>query len=373
MPPPATLRRARLQQLFSHQTRGASDPLEIMGMKLWPLREPKSGRRYTVLRLDTRSGVQGYGECGTVAPREADLARQAITGTAASAYEVVSRRLEGAPTVRAAVDMAMLDILSRHAKAPLYQVLGGPTRFKVRALAPLDGAAALERAQALGFRAFAVPAPVNEFRNAGRSYVQRAATLMDRLRRAASPEADFVLEAGGQLVAGDAQSVAAELERFHLLWFDEPARLSNLGAVRKVAGESVTPLGFGRTLRSAGEFQDLLREDAVDILRPELAWHGVSQIKRIAALAETYYVAVAPYHDGGPLGTAAALHLAACLPNFFIQQIPSPAAAEDREMRAALVSPAVETVKDGFAALPTGPGLGVTVSEGALERYRETA
>lgn len=373
MPPPAMPRRARLQQVSSLQVGGGAGPLEIAGVEAWPLREPKSGRRYTIIRVDTRSGLRGYGECGPATKRDVELARGATAGLEASAYEVIWRRLDGAPAIRAGVDMALLDILGRHAKAPVYQVLGGPTRNKVRALAPLDGPAALERAQKLGFQAFAVKAPENEFRNAGKSYVQRVTTLIDRLRRAAGADADFVLDGGGALVAGDAQTLAAALEPYHLLWFDEPARLSNLGAVRKIAGECVTPLGFGRTLRDAGEFQDLLREDAADIVRPDMKAHGVSQVRRIAALAETYYAAVAPYHDGGPLATAAALHLAATLPNFFIQQIPLPAAEEDRAMRAALISPGVEAVKDGFAALPAGPGWGVAVNENALERYRESA
>jgi galactonate dehydratase len=141
--------------------------------------------------------------------------------------------------------------------------------------------------------------------------------------------------------------------------------------VRKIAGESVTPVGFGRTLGHAGEYQDLLREDAVDILRPSLGKHPLSEIRRIAAIAEVYYVAVAPYHDGGPLATAAALHVAASLPNFFIQQIPVAEHARDEEMRAAMVSPNVEAVSGGFAALPVGAGLGVTVNEAALERYQE--
>ena len=98
----------------------------------------------------------------------------------------------------------------------------------------------------------------------------------------------------------------------------------------------------------------------------------VSQIRRIAVIGEVNYVAVAPFHNGGPVGTAAALHLAASLPNFFIQQIPLPEAAADREMRKAIGGD-IEAVKAGFAALPTGPGLGITVNESALERYQEAA
>jgi galactonate dehydratase len=362
-------RRARLKMPLALQP-ATGEGLEITELKVWTVREPVSLRRYSVVRVTTRSGVRGYGEGPPVGARELELARQAVVGTPAAAYEVAAGRLAAAPGMRVAVNMAQLDVLARHAGAPLYQVLGGPTRNKVRVLAPLSGGAALERAQARGFRAFSAPAPVNEFRNAGRQYVQKVVQLVERLRRAA-PEGDFVLDGGGALVAGDAQTVAAAVEPYHLLWFDEPTAVSNLGAVRKIAGESVTPVGFGRTLGHAGEYQDLLREDAVDILRPSLGKHPLSEIRRIAAIAEVYYVAVAPYHDGGPLATAAALHVAASLPNFFIQQIPVAEHARDEEMRAAMVSPNVEAVSGGFAALPVGAGLGVTVNEAALERYQE--
>ena len=86
-------------------------------------------------------------------------------------------------------------------------------------------------------------------------------------------------------------------------------------------------------------------------------------------LAEAYYVAIAPHHDGGPVATAAALHLAASVPNFFIQHVPLPADPKDREMRAAIVSGGLETPRDGFLQLPTGPGLGIQVNEAALEKY----
>ncbi|RPI12315.1 MAG: hypothetical protein EHM65_06095, partial [Acidobacteriales bacterium] len=86
---------------------------------------------------------------------------------------------------------------------------------------------------------------------------------------------------------------------------------------------------------------------------------------------ETYYVAVAPYHDGGPIASAAAIHLAASLPNFVIQQFPFPAAEEDRRMRAALTGGPVVNVSDGFAAILTGAGLGISVNEKALDEYKE--
>ncbi len=363
-------RRARLQPPAALQVRAGSDPLEITGFKLWSLREP-SGRFYHVVRLDTRSGLKGYGECGNATAGQIEAARKAVVGTSASAYDVNYRRMEGAGPVRAAINIAQLDILGKQAKAPIYQVLGGPTRFKVRALASLASADKLSQVQGAGYKAFSIRPPQNEFRNAGKGYVDKVFELVSGLRTQGGPNSDFVLSGGGSFVPGDAQSLAAKLEHLHLLWFDEPTRLGNLGAVKKIAAESVTPLGFGRSLQSPGEFQDLLREEAVDILRPDIGVHGISGIRRIAAVAEVYYTAVAPYHRGGPIGTAAAFQLAAALPNFFIQQIPQPADNAAAEMRKSILNEAVETVRDGFAALPTGPGLGISVNEAALDKYQE--
>jgi galactonate dehydratase len=275
--------------------------------------------------------------------------------------------------------MALLDILGKAAKAPVYQILGGPTRFKARAMAPLeddaDGAlaSALQRARAAGFRAFSVAPVRGTARNQGRDFVIANRKRMESLRANGGEEVDFVLDCAPGFSPGDAVRLSAAFERFHLLWMDEPCPFVNLGAVRKIAAECVTPLGFGRTIRSGSSFQDLVREDSIDVFRPSLAQHGISQIRKLAALAEANYLAVAPYHDGGPIATAAALHLAASIPNFSIQQIPLPAAEADRRMREDLAGPSIETVRDGFSELPTGPGLGITINEGALQKYKAVA
>ena len=111
----------------------------------------------------------------------------------------------------------------------------------------------------------------------------------------------------------------------------------------------------------------------MDILRPSIQRDGIQKIRQVATLAETYYVAVAPNHDGGPIGTAAALQLAASLPNFFIQTVPVPTDERDRKMRLDLVSDAIETVRDGYFSFSNKPGLGITVNEAALEEYKEVA
>jgi L-alanine-DL-glutamate epimerase-like enolase superfamily enzyme len=87
---------------------------------------------------------------------------------------------------------------------------------------------------------------------------------------------------------------------------------------------------LGKSVTKGGSVLDLLREDAVDIIRPDIGLNGITQIRRMAATAEVCYVAVGPVHNGGPIGTAAALHLAASIPNFFIQEMPFPEAEEDQ-------------------------------------------
>ena len=371
------LRRARLAALqASAAPASARDPnLEISEITVFPLREPVSRRVYTVVRLRTRSGLTGYGECPGAAPSDVAEASRLASGMPATSYEVLAARLASVGSLGAAVNMALLDIAGKAAKAPAFQVLGGPTRHKARALAPLSGdtdealIGSMKQASAAGYRAFVAPAPPPSFRNQGQAWALAVRKRLDALREAGGENVDFVLDGNGALVPGDAATAATLLEKFHLLWFDEPCPLVSLAAVKKISEENVTPVGFGRDIRSGVAFQNLLRDDAIDVIRPSISLNGISAIRRMAAIAETYYVAVAPYHDGGPVATAAALHLAASLPNFFIQQIPFPAAEEDRRMRAEICGASLETVKDGFAALPAGPGLGITVNEGALKKY----
>ena len=382
MPGTIHIRRMRLAALT--QAGAASAPaakaeLAISEIKAYPLREPISRRSYTVMEVQTKGGLIGYGECAAAPPEALALARQAAVGRAATSYEVIGRQLAAYPGMQAAVVMALLDIAGKYAKAPVYQTLGGPTRNKARAITALNGAtdaeliSAMNRARAAGHRAFLVPVPSPAAANQGQAFVKATRARLESLRAEAGPDVDFVLDGGGRLTPGDSASLAAALERFHLLWFEEPCRISNIAALHKIASETVTPLGFGRRVHQGGAFQDLLRDQVIDILRPSLALNGLSQLRRMAALAETYYTAIAPHHEGGPIATAAALHLAASLPNFFIQQVPFTEAVEDRAMRAKLGGVSLEKPTGGFLSLPTGAGLGLTLDRSALENYRERA
>ncbi len=372
------LRRARLAAAQSTGAPAPADPsaAAITETKLWRLREPNSRRLYSVVRIKTRGGLSGYGECAHVGSEELVRGSQIIQGKAATSYEVLDRQLAATPALQPGVNMALLDILGKIAKAPTYQVLGGPTRHKARVLTTLEGATdaellgSLTRSKSFGYRAFIVPLPLAQWRNNGQAFAKAVLARLEALRTAAGENADFVLDGAGHLTAGDAAQVAAAVERFHLLWFDEPSLDWNRKVAARVSNETVTPVGFGRNAK-AGDFQELLREQAIDILRPSINQHGIARMRRLAILAEPYYTAIAPYHDGGPIGTVAALHVSASVPNFFIQQVPATNNEKDRAMREQIIRRPEVKLTDGFTELPTGHGLGINVDEDALIRYEE--
>ena len=367
-------RRQRLSGLVAAQIAAAGpatgNKLEITELRFFPVREPASGRSYGVLRVTTRSGLSGFGECARATADEVHQAEQGCVGRQATSYVT----LEAPPSLAGALNMAVLDIIGKSSNAPVYRLLGGPTRHKVRALALLHGTTDAELLAsfdlaAASHRAFRVPVPAPTARNQGRAYQIRMRQRLEALRTRGGDKVDFVIDGSDVLTPGDAASVATTVEPLHALWFDEPCSVSNIETIRKISEESVVPLGFGREIENHGTYQELLREGLIDVVRPDIGREGITRARRIAALAEPYYIAVAPNHEGGPVATAAALQLAAVIPNFFLQNIPLPAADEDRRMRADIAGDAIERVRDGFASLPTGPGLGITVNESALEKY----
>jgi galactonate dehydratase len=370
-------RRLAIPPLAFAPPQSAGHPLEIAQFQAWRLKEPVSGRRYTVVELQSRSGETGYGEGGPVPAAEIVEARAAIQGRRVTESEFVRARLAGIPAMEAAVGNAMLDLLSKSRKVPIYQFLGGPTRFKARLLARLESsdeasaAAPLERAKRQGFRAFTVPALQRDAMIPLQEYVDRVRARVAKMQSMGGAAAEWVLDGAAAMTPGDAATVAKALEKVHLIWFDEPTGVLTTDGLAKITDESVMPIGLGRKIHDIPAFQNLLRRASVNVLRPGLGLNSLTKIKRIAALAETHYVAVAPYHEGGPIGAMAGVHLAAALANSYAVDVPVPAADRDAVMRAELTSGNKEVADNGFAALMNRPGLGFEVNRKALDAYSE--
>ena len=155
--------------VFAPAPQSATDRLMITGFRAWRLREPKSRRRYTVVRVEGKGGDAGYGEGGPVQISDMAQAKAAVVGIRATQSELIRSRLAAYPAMEAAVNNALIDLLAKSANTPIYQYLGGPTRFKARVLAHLEGkdedslAGPMKRAIQQGFKAFTVPVPAAGF------------------------------------------------------------------------------------------------------------------------------------------------------------------------------------------------------------------
>lgn len=304
--------------------------------------------------------------------RAVDFAEaRALVGRRATAAEFVRNKFAATPVLEAALSNAMLDLSARVAGVPLYQYLGGPVRFKVRLMARLPESAQVRAAQDNGYRAFTLAVPPRESMSRLQAYVDGIRARLEDFKKLAGTDAEVVLDGAGALLPGDAAVVARAMEPAHPIWFDEPTSVHSQDALSRITDESTMPVGIGRGIHNIGDFQNLLRLGCVDVVRPSLALNSVHKIRRIAAIAETHYIAVAPYHDGGPLATIAGVHLGASLSNFYTQEVPIPASPRDRAMRGEILGGAVERPVDGFLALVNQPGLGVRVDESAMARYSE--
>lgn len=337
----------------------ATSPHPISEVRAFQVGSPGSDESYVVLQVRTESGLVGYGECNSISGTDIKATNHAIAGRAATSYQVLGGLVP--PNVCGGLNIALLDIVGKATKAPIYRVLGGPTRNKARAITRLSGSsdealkADLQKQLAAGFHAFLIPVPAPAARNQGSDFAHRAVARLQAVRTSA-PDADFAFAARGELTPGDAATLAAAVESMHPLWFDEPCPVTNLETIHKIADETVVPLAFGQTISDPGTFQDLLREGLIDLLRPDLLTYGITGIRSLSAMAETYYVDLAPWHKGGPIADAAALHAAASIPNFFIAQTNH--------------SSAGPKPRDGFFELPKGPGLGIEVDEKAFQGGR---
>jgi len=329
------------------------------------------------VRLRSQGGTSGYGEGGPAPSAEIIAARSVTMGRRASESEFIRSALMRTPSLEAAVNNAMLDLVSRAKNLPTYQYLGGPVRFKARLLGHLEGstvaesAPSLERAKRQGMQAFITAAPVRDSMIPLQAYVDLVRKHFSGMQGLAGPSAEWVLDGSGAMTPGDAASVAVALERSHPIWFDEPTGVVTQDGLAKIVDESVMPIGLGRNITDISGFQGLLASGSVNIVRPNLALNSLAKIKRIAALAETHYVGIAPFHNGGPIGTMAGIHLNASLIHAYAQQVPVPASDRDAAMRADITSGLKETGTEGFFALVNRPGLGFEVNESALDAASE--
>ena len=273
----------------------------------------------------------------------------------------------------AVLEIACWDIVGKALDQPVYRLLGGPVREKIKAYAngwytvertPEEFQEAARRAVGKGYRALKLdPFGAGAWELEQRT---RALELVEAVRDAVGPEVEILIEMHGRFTPAQAVSIARDLEPFRPSWIEEPVPPENIPALKKVSDRVAIPVASGERIHARDEFRELFELQAADVVQPDLTMcGGIAETRRIAAWAEAYYMLVAPHNVGGPVSTAAALHLAAATPNFKIQEHFN----DFGESYVKDAAPGNPEVVDGCFSLPQGPGLGVAIDEDVIREH----
>ena len=269
-----------------------------------------------------------------------------------------------------AVEMALWDILGKSLGVPVYQLLGGKVRDRVRiyvngwfsgAKTPQEFGEKAKIAVQRGVTAMKWdPFGKNDLDISNRE-LNTSLECIAAVREAVGPEVDLLIEGHGRFNIPTSIKIARELEPFHPLFFEEPVPPDNLEALKAVRDKSPIPLAAGERLYGLRSFQELFRLGAADYVQPDVSHAGgILELKKIAALAEGCYIPFAPHNPSGPVANAASLQLAACCNNFAILEI----MYSDVTWRREICDEAL-TYADGYLDIPDRPGLGISIDENA--------
>jgi galactonate dehydratase len=277
----------------------------------------------------------------------------------------------------AAFETACWDIIGKALDQPVYNLLGGAVRERIKAYAngwyrverePEEFHAAAKKVVERGYKALKLDPFGPGHYELERSEKLRAVALVEAVRDAIGAEPEIMLEMHGRFAPATAAEMARMMEPYGLGWVEEPVPPVNLKALKK-ASEGIpsgVPVATGERIHQRGEYRELFELQAADVIQPDISHiGGLLETKKLAAWADVYYVTIAPHNVGGQINTAAALHLAACTTNFKIQEYFNDFA--DPWVRE--TAPGLPEVVDGYFALPEGPGLGIELDEEVIEAH----
>lgn len=341
------------------------------------------------VRISTDEGLAGWGEGslhGPVRPVEETIREltPVLLGEDPSGPERHWQRLyhawrwRGGPvqqTAISALDIALWDLEGKRLGVPVYRLLGGPlaTRFPAYASHWLEGARTPADAEAgaweavrRGFSGFKwSPFRDGWWRDGEEKGLRRAAELMAAARAGAGPDVDIYVECGERLSPRTAVRAAELLGPHRPGWFEEPVAFENPRTMAALQREIAVPIATGERLLTRWEFQELLIEGGCKVLQPDVMHAGgITELRKIAALADTWQVPIAPHNPAGPISMLAAMHLMASIPNALVlEQMEG-----ERELRDSICTQPIPYA-DGHFELTERPGLGTDLDLTALRDH----
>ncbi|MEA3408306.1 MAG: galactonate dehydratase [Chloroflexota bacterium] len=347
--------------------------------------------RYLFVQVYTDEGLVGLGESGAWGYLEAsgqvveDFSRYLIGQDPLRIehhwqYLYRCMHFRGAAIMGAlsAIDIALWDIAGKYFGVPVYQLLGGKCRDKARVYYHVFGSTKEELIQGCvaakeeGFTAvghltpFLDEARTTPYFKTHADKIQNAVETVRDYREAVGDEVDLCIEIHRRLDPAEAIALGRGIEPYHPFFFEDPIRPDYFDAMAEVARHIDIPIATGERLHTIHEFEMLLARDAVQYVRPDVCLAGgITHAKKIAALAEAHYAQVVPHNPLSPVSTAACVQLAACIPNFALQEYPL---GESEPPKSEIVRSTLE-LEDGFLIVPDAPGIGVELNEEALDKY----
>ena len=366
--------------------------MKITGIRTNVLGTP--WRNLTIVEVLTSEGITGLGEVRMLNHTDALLGylQEAVPNhvLGADPFEIESlvhrmtrhdyaRPGEIAMSALAVLEIACWDIQGKALGLPVYKLLGGAVRNRVKAYAngwyqvertPEEFHLAAKRVVQRGYLGLKLdPFGAGMFElDAGET--ARSLALVEAVRDAAGPDADIFIEMHGRFSPNTAIRLAKALERYRPAWIEEPVPPENLKALAMVREHTDIPIATGERMHTRFEYRELFERQAADILQTDITHSGgLLEAKKLAGTAETHYMLMAPHNVGGPISTAANLHLAATTVNFKVQE-------HFNDFADAFVkecAPGLPEVVDGYFSLPDKPGLGIELNREALARHPRAA
>src|SRR5262245_23697565 len=347
----------------------AKDPLKITKLETFLVKP-----RWLFLKVHTNAGLVGLGEpilegrALTVAEAVKEIEPYLIGKDPRQVvhhWQAIYRHAfyRGGPILTSAlsgIDQALWDIKGKALGVPVYELLGGPTRTRVRVYAHANTPEKVKEGLERGFTAFKTnPAKRRPSRYVETpAEVQYAAERFAELRKAAGPDVDIAIDFHGAISPALAKLLIRALEPHQPMFVEEPCQAQNHDVMAEIARGTFLPIATGERVFTKWGFREVLEKRAATILQPDLCHAGgITEVRLIAGMAEAYYAAVAPHNTLGPISLAAGVQIAASIPNFLCQEQVSLGVGY-------LKTPF--TLRQGYLDLPTGPGLGVELDENAL-------
>ena len=367
--------------------------MKITGIKtnIFSSRHSNAKRNWLIERIQTDEGIEGIGESSMLSSDPIvesliqEWAENYLVGKDPLAGQVHWTRLHQDnlgrggrlySTVLSGIDIALWDLRGKILGVPVYQLLGGPFRDKLRVYAngwytnPASPELIAEEAKKvveMGYTAMKFdPFGKIAYTTISPEEAQLSVDRVAAVREAVGPNVDILIEVHARFNVYTAVGLAKRMEQYRPFWYEEPVSQENTNEMRQVRDRINIPVATGERLYLKFPFFDLVKNEAVDILQPDICnAGGITELHKIGSMAEAQHVMMAPHNTNSAVGTVASFHLDTAMPNFLIQEYH----AEFYEPHYFQVVQGLPRQKDGYVSLPEGPGLGISLDDELLDRY----